>query len=150
MKMIALITHNVHPELIKYLKSVKTVNPAEVSTGSIVMNIVDSEAIPSDVRAFSRKIEEINRVMDQVGHHELAHMVLSGQYFDKASGVILRKNSLSDRLSQSAGRDLTDAEVSRILNIVTIQLKLRIISGQKNSFDSVLRRLNEAVSKITI
>lgn len=147
MKMITIIVHDLHPTLAPYLSTVKTANPAEVSESAIILKINDLEAVPADIRAFGRRIEEIRRVIDMVGHHELAKFMLKRKYFSVENGYQPRRESLVERLNQAAGRELSPKEADKILNMLTVKLKIRRLEGQKNSFSSLLQLMREAVSK---
>jgi hypothetical protein len=145
MNIVAIIRQDIHPSLLMFLK-VPTVNLAEVLAGGIVLTITDPEAIAQDIRTIGRRIEEVNRVMVQTGHYQIAASVLSGNYHDCYKGIIPRRSILIDKINTIAGRDLTAEEINKVLDYVNLRLKIRRVDGKKNSFTSVLTQLKEAVN----
>ena len=145
MKMIVVISHDIHPELVSFLNTVKTVNPAEISAGGIVLDVWDIDSLPGDMRAYGRRIQEIKRVLQQVGHYELAKATLSGSHTSIDKCIQQRKNGLAGILNCLAGRDLSAEEMAWIFDYVTLGLRIRRYDGKKNSFNTVINQLREAV-----
>lgn|GEM_PF-2186311 len=150
MKIVAVLTHDVHPDLLQFLKA-PTVNKAEVNPGEIVFEALEPESLVSDIRAYARRIEEINRVMQQAGHYQVAADVLSGHYHNAYKGSRLHSGGpLADIIRSAAGKDLSDEQIDFIFRYVTSQLRLRRYDGKKNSFQSVLQELKEATKLLTL